>query len=99
MDKATIILTLSVFLFSGGLIIAIIKKNAIFVLIGVELMLNAANLNFAYFSSIYGIEGQVMAVFVVVLAASEAAIAIAILLQVYKYFRTIDLDKIKELKY
>lgn len=78
----------------------IIKRNAIFVLMGVELILNAANLNFVLFSkNDILIQGQIMAVFSIVLAAAEAAIALAILLLIYKKYQTSDLDKIDELRY
>ena len=94
------ILTLGAVLFCAGLLIVIIKKNAVFVLIGIELMLNAANLNLVAFSSYDPkIQGQIFAVFSVVLAAAEAVIALAILLNVYKAYSTTNLDKLDELKH
>lgn len=93
-------LYLSAFLFSAGLLIVIIKKNAVFVLIGIELILNAANLNLAAFSSYDPrLNGQVFAVFSVVLAAAEAAIALAILLNIYRQYGSSDLDDLTELKH
>lgn len=94
------ILMLGALLFCAGLLIVIIKKNAVFVLIGIELMLNAANLNLVAFSAYdEKIQGQIFAVFSVVLAAAEAVIALAILLNVYKEYSTTNLDKLDELKH
>jgi len=91
---------LSVFLFSIGLLIIIIKRNAIFVLIGIELILNAANLNFVVVSmGDAATKGQLFGAFSVVLAAAEAAIALAILLNIYKFYKTTDLSKLNRLKY
>lgn len=93
-------LLLAAFLFCVGLSVAITRKNAIFVLIGIELMLNAANLNLIAFSQFDGdqLQGQVLSLFVIVVAAAEAAVALAIILQVYKHFKTSNLDKIRQLK-
>ena len=93
-------LLLAAFLFCIGLSVAITRKNAIFVLIGIELMLNAANLNLIAFSQFDGdlLQGQTLALFVIVVAAAEAAVALAIILQVYKHFNTSNLDKIRQLK-
>ena len=93
-----IYLLLSAFLFSVGLAIVITKKNAILVLMGIELMLNASNLNLIAMSRVYGYAGQFMALFVIVVAAAEAAVALAIVLKVYHHFNTVDLDKINQLK-
>lgn len=93
-----IYLLLSAFLFSVGLAIVITKKNAILVLMGIELMLNASNLNLIAMSRVYGYDGQFMALFVIVVAAAEAAVALAIVLKVYHHFNTVDLDKINQLK-
>lgn len=76
------------------------KRNAIGVLMGVELILTAATLNFVAFSRFtpLGLDGQVMALFVIVLAAAEAAIALAICLNFYNNHLTIDVDRADELK-
>ena len=87
---------LSAFLFAIGLAVVITRKNAIFALIGIELMLNAANLNFIALSA-NTLEGQFFVLFVIVIAAAEAAIALAIVLKIYQYFKTINLDKINQL--
>ncbi len=91
-------LILSAFLFSIGLAIVITRKNAIFVLIGIELMLNASNLNFVSVSQNSNMEGQFFALFVIIVAAAEAAVGLAIVLKVYHYFKTVELDKVNELK-
>ncbi len=87
-------------LFSIGLAIVLLKRHAIVVLMGIELMLNAVNLNLVAFSQYdpVRLQGQMMTLFVMVVAAAEAAIALAIVLQVYRHFRTVQLDEISELK-
>lgn len=94
----TIYFILSAFLFAVGLAVVIARKNAIFALMGIELMLNASNINFIALSTHYGGDGRFFALFVIVVAAAEAAVALAIVLKVYHYFKTIDLDKIHNLK-
>ncbi len=90
----------SAILFSLGVYAVITRRNAIMVLMGVELILNAANINFIAFSKFGGLllEGQVVAVFVIILAAAEAAIALAIVLNIYKRFDTVNVDEINKLK-
>ncbi len=88
-------LHLVAFLFSAGLFVVIAKRNAVFVLIGVELMLNAANLLLVSFPQ-KGLDGQIFAIFSVVLTVCEVAIALAILLNVYKKYATSDLDDLTE---
>src|SRR3990172_12658538 len=87
---------LSAALFTIGLMITIIKKNAIVILIGIELMLNAANLNLVAFSQLEPtrLTGQIFALFVIVIAAVEAAVALAIILNIYREFGVNDVDKI-----
>lgn len=94
------LLTLGAILFCIGLFVVLTRKNAIAVLIGVELMLNAVNINLVTFSHFDPdrLQGQVFALFVITVAAAEAAVALAIVVKVYQYFRTADLDKISELK-
>ncbi len=91
---------LSAALFVTGLMTVIIKKNLVMILIGIELMLNAANINLVAFSALDNriFTGRIFALFVIVLAASEAAVALAIILNVYRTFRTTDADRINELK-
>ncbi len=87
-----LILLLSAYIFTVGLVVAITRRNAIMILIGIELMLNAANLNFIYFSN--GVEGQLYVIFIMVLAAAEAAIGLAIIIQLFRRFKTVSLEKI-----
>ena len=85
-------LVVSAALFTLGMMTVATRRNAVAILMGVELILNAANLNFVAFSHYVegAIVGHVFAVFVIVLAAAEAAIALAIVLAIYRSFRTID---------
>jgi len=88
-------LYLAAFLFSSGIFVVISKRNAVFVLIGIELMLNGANLILAAFSQI-DLNGQIFAIFSVVLTVCEVAIALAILLNIYKKYATSNLDELQE---
>lgn len=87
-------------LFVCGVLCMVTKRNAIGVLMGVELILTAANLNFLAFSRFgqLGLDGHIAALFVIVLAAGEAAIALAIALNFYNNFATIDIDRAEILK-
>ncbi|MDW7692458.1 NADH-quinone oxidoreductase subunit NuoK [Flammeovirgaceae bacterium SG7u.111] len=92
-------LLLSAALFSIGVAIVLVKKNAIVVLMGIELMLNAANINLVAFSKYDpSINGQMFALFVMIVAAAEAAVALAIVLKAYHYYRSIELDDLNSLK-
>lgn len=89
---------LALFLFIVGLVIVITKKNTIFVLMGIELMLNGAHINLIVASLKHNQPaGQMMVIFTIVLAAAEAAIGLALLLRLYRYRSSSDLthfDKI-----
>jgi len=93
-------LTVSAALFALGLFGVMSRRNAVGILMGVELMLNAANINFVAFSRYveHGINGQMMAAFVIVLAAAEAAVALAIVLAMYRNFGTVHADTVHSLK-
>jgi NADH-quinone oxidoreductase subunit K len=93
-------LFISSILFSLGIFGIVTRRNAVMVLMGIELMLNAANINFIAFAKYgnFGLQGQIMALFVIVLAAAEAAIALAIVLNIYKTFATVNVDEIDTLK-
>ena len=93
-------LILSAILFSLGLYGVVTRKNAILVLMGIELILNSANINFIAFARYGGmrLDGQAIAVFVIVLAAAEAAVALAIVLNIYQRFKTVNVDEINKLK-
>ena len=94
-------LILGAILFTCGVVCMATKRNAIGVLIGVELVLNGANINFVAFSRFhpaFQIEGMVFALFVIVMAAGEAAVALAIVLNFYNNHTTVDVDSAEELK-
>ena len=93
-------LIISALLFSLGVFGVVTRRNAIMVLMGVELILNSANINFVAFSryGTLGLDGQAIAVFVIILAASEAAVALAIVLNIYKRFNTVNVDEVSALK-
>ena len=82
-------------MFVSGVVCMATKRNGIAVLMGVELVLNGANVNFVAFSrhTSLGLDGQVVSLFVIVLAAAEAAVALAIALNFYNNYQTIDIDK------
>jgi NADH:ubiquinone oxidoreductase subunit K len=88
-------------LFVCGALCMATKRNAIGILMGVELVLNGATVNFvafAHFNRTFEIEGQIFALFVIVLAAAEAAVALAIVLNFYNNHTTVDVDTAEELK-
>ena len=94
-------LFLSAILFSCGVYTILTRKSAVAILMGVELVLNAANLNFvafAQYTRIGGIHGDVFAVFVILLAAAEAAVALAIILGVVRNIGGADVDEASGLK-
>ncbi len=94
-------LWLGALLFVCGAVCMATKRNAIGVLMGVELVLNGATINFvafAHFNPAFEIEGQMFALFVIVLAAAEAAVALAIVLNFYNNHMTVDVDTAEELK-
>jgi NADH-quinone oxidoreductase subunit K len=93
-------LIVSALLFSLGLFGVVTRKNAILVLMGIELILNSANINFVAFARYGGMrmDGQVIALFVIVLAAAEAAVALAIVLNIYQRFHTVNVDEVNSLK-
>jgi NADH-quinone oxidoreductase subunit K len=87
-------------LFVAGIVCMATKRNGIGVLMGVELVLNGANLNFIAFGryTALGLDGQMISLFVIVLAAAEAAVALAIALNFYNNHQTIDVDQGDELR-
>ena len=100
-------LVVGAILFTCGVVCMATKRNAIGILMGIELVLNGANLNFIAFGSKYlradsqyavGLDGQLIALFVIVLAAAEAAVALAIALNYYNSHATIDVDEGDQLK-
>lgn len=94
-------LWLGAFLFVCGVVCMATKRNAIGVLMGVELVLNGAGVNFVAFSRYnpaFAVEGQIFALFIIVMAAAEAAIALAIVLNFYNNHNSVDVDAAEELK-
>src|SRR5437870_7002914 len=90
----------SAILFSLGIFGVVTRRNAILVLMGIELILNSANINFIAFSRYGGmqLDGQMFSIFVIILAAAEAAIALAIVLNIYQRFDTVNVDEVNKLK-
>ena len=97
------VLVVGALLFSVGLFIALSRRNAVGVLMGIELMLNSVNLNLVGFSRFVDsprpIDGQVFAVFVITVAAAEAAVALALAVSIYRLRQTIDVDRLNILKW
>ena len=101
MDNLSTYLIISAILFSLGIYGVMTRRNAVAILMGIELILNSANLNFVAFNRFSGmerLEGQVFSIFVIVLAAAEAAIALAIIINLYKNLNTVDVDEANSLK-
>jgi len=95
-------LVVAALLFGVGLYGALTRRNAIGVLIAIELMLNAVNLNFVAFSRFLptaGISGQVFVVFVITVAACEAAVGLALILCIFRTRRTVEADQVDLLKW
>ena len=89
-------------LFSLGVFAIMTRRNAIAILMGIELILNAANINFIAFNRFVGMErldGHIFAIFVIVLAAAEAAVALALVISVYRTRGTIEVDRLKLLRF
>ena len=94
-------LMLSSILFSLGIYAVITRKNAVAILMGIELILNSANINFITFNrfgNFNSLDGHVFSIFVIVLAAAEAAVALAIIINLFKNIGTVDVDKAQEMK-
>ena len=93
-------LVISAALFSLGIMAVLTRKNAVNVLMGIELILNSANLNLVAFSrySAGNLDGQIFAVFVIVIAAAEAAVGLAIILTVFKNRATLNIDDVNSMK-
>jgi len=100
MDSLQIYLTLAAILFSLGMFAVMTRRNAIAILMGIELILNAANLNFIAFARFGGMNltGHIFAIFVIVLAAAEVAVALAIIINLYQNFKSINVDEAQQMK-
>ena len=95
-------LLLSALLFAAGLAIAVTRRNAILTLIGIELMLNSANLNFIAFwrygEHSGGLDGILVVLFSIAIAAAEAAVGLALIISIYRHYRTANVDQVDSLK-
>lgn len=95
-------LLLGALLFSIGLVGALARRNAIMVLIGIELMLNAANLNFIAFwrfgPNPEALQGVMFVLFSIAIAAAEAAVGLALIIAIYRHYRTANVDEIDSMK-
>jgi NADH:ubiquinone oxidoreductase subunit K len=102
MPTLTLFLLMSAALFCVGLLAALSRRHAIFILIGIEMMLAAANLNFIAFwrfgSQPQSPTGVMVAIFSVAIAAAEAAVGLALVIAVYRHYRTTSVDKLDQLK-
>ncbi|MBI5701044.1 NADH-quinone oxidoreductase subunit NuoK [Candidatus Saganbacteria bacterium] len=91
---------LSIILFSIGLFGVLTRKNVIAILMSIELMLNSINLNFVYFSrNLVDISGQIFSLFVIAMAAAEVTIGLAIVINIYREFKNVDIEGINLLKW
>ena len=91
-------LALSAVLFTIGVVGVLTRRNAIIIFMCVELMLNAVNLTFVALSRVYGLAGQVFVVFVMTVAAAEAAVGLAIIISIFRHRQTVNLENINLLK-
>jgi NADH-quinone oxidoreductase subunit K len=95
-------LVLAAFLFCTGLYTALARRNAIAALMGIELMLNAVNINllafWRYGNAVESLQGQVFAIFVIAVAAAEVAVGLALVISVYRGRRTVNLDDLDTLR-
>ncbi len=101
MDNLTSYLVISGILFSLGLFGVMTRRNGVAVLMGIELILNAAGLNFIAFNRFGGmhrLDGHVFSIFIIVLAAAEAAVALAIIINLFKNLETVDIDQADRMK-
>ena len=101
MDSLQSYLVIAAILFSIGIYGVITRKNAIAILMGIELILNSANINFIAFNRFGGmdkLDGHVFSIFVIVLAAAEAAVALAIVINLFKNIDSVDVDDANLLK-
>ena len=91
-------LLLAAVLFCVGVYGVIVRRNGVLVLMSIELILNAVNINLVAFGTSAGLAGQVFALFVITVAAAEVGVGLAIVLLIYRNRRSIDLDELSELK-
>ena len=102
MNNLQVYLLVSSLLFSLGIYAVVSRRNAVAILMGIELILNSANINLVAFnrfsSNLNNLDGHVFSIFVIVLAAAEAAVALAIVINLFKNIGTVNVDEASELK-
>ncbi len=92
-------LILSAFLFCTGIYGVLARRNAVLVLMSIELMLNAVNINLVAYSAFHqSVSGQVFALFIITIAAAEVGVGLAIVLLIYRNAHSVDLDEVDQLK-
>ena len=95
-------LLISSLLFCTGLAGILVRRNAILVLVGVELMLNAANINFIAFwrynPNAGSVDGMLFVIFSIAIAAAEAAVGLALIIAIHRHYKSVNVDQVKELK-
>ena len=91
-------LLLAAILFCIGVYGVIVRKNGVLVLMSIELILNAVNINLIAFATFWGMGGQVFALFVIAVAAAEVGVGLAIVLAIFRNYRTVDLDEVDLMK-
>lgn len=100
MDNLNTYLFIASILFSLGMFGVITRRNGVAVLMGIELILNSANLNFLAFAKFGGMNmsGHIFALFVIIMAAAEAAVALAIIINIFNNYKSINVDEVRELR-
>lgn len=98
-DFATGALYLGGFLFAVGVAGVLVRRNAILMFMGIELMLNGVNLTLVAFSRTLGFDAQVLVFFVMAVAAAEATVGLAIIIAVFRHYQLVDVDKVTLLKW
>jgi NADH-quinone oxidoreductase subunit K len=98
MTVVDVALFFSAVLFVIGVVGVLTRRNAILIFMCVELMLNAVNLSFVAFSRLYGVAGQVFVIFVMTVAAAEAAVGLAIVISIFRHYESVDLRNVNLLK-
>jgi NADH-quinone oxidoreductase subunit K len=99
MDMTTLSFTLSVILFSIGVVGVVVRRNVIILMLCIELMLNAVNLAFVAFSRTAGIDGQIFVFFVMTVAAAEAAVGLALVIAIFRHLETVDMKNFNLLRW
>ena len=91
-------LLLAAVLFAVGVYGVIVRRNGVLVLMSIELILNAVNINLIAFSTFWGMGGQVFALFVIAVAAAEVGVGLALVLAIFRLYRNVDLDEVDLMK-